>query len=714
MNQLLIPSHPPVLTRPVLTRRRGVRTPACRVHTHVNAFCLFLICATSLIAQPAPLPSYKDLKFSPLPPLKLPEPEIYTLPNGLKVYMLEDHELPLVSGTAIIRTGNLFDPDDKRGLAELTGSVLRAGGTKTKTGDQIDVQLENIAASVESSIGESSGSMSFSCLKENTDEVMSVFRDFMTAPEFRQDKVDLAKMQLRSSISRRNDDANGILSHEFASIVYGRDNSYGWDINYEHVSRIQRQDLIDFYRRYYFPANIIMGIYGDFSIADMKARLGKLFGDWDYRQPPIPKFPEVTAKPAPGVFLAEKSDVTQTFFNIGHLGGILRDKDFPALAVAADILGGGFSSRLFQRVRTKLGYAYSIGASWGANYGHPGLFAISGSTQSRYTVATIKASLEELNRIRTTDVTDAELRTAKDTVLNGFVFFFDRPSKTLNRMLVYAYYGYPKDFIFDYQKALGAVTKAEVMRVAQKYFKPRDLTIVAVGNPKEFETPITELGMPVRKIDLTIPEEAKPTAARKSDGKPLLDRVRQALGGAEKLASIKDIDYTADVDLQSPGGGAMKGKQHNVYLLPSTMRQDLDLPVAKHTVFSDGNSGWLAMGRGDRAMLPPELKQVQGETFRMVYRLVGSERVSLVADNTLEFSDGQNTARLSLNPETSLPVKLTYEAVEETFSGWKDVNGIKVPFERSVTQGGAKFADVHVRDFKFNTGVTPEQLSKKP
>jgi zinc protease len=670
--------------------------------------------AQTRLAQPAPLPSYKDLKFSPLPPLKLPEPEIFTLPNGLKVYMLEDHELPIVSGTAIVRTGNLFDPSDKRGLAELTGSVLRAGGTKSKTGDQIDVQLENIAASVESSIGESSGSMSFSCLKENTDEVMGVFHDLMTAPEFRQEKVDLAKMQLRSAISRRNDDPNGILSREFASIVYGRDNSYGWDINYEHVNRIQRQDLIDFYRRYYFPANIVMGIYGDFSTADMKARLAKLFDDWNYRQPAVPKFPEVTAKPAPGVFLAEKSDVTQTFFDIGHLGGILRDKDFPALAVAADILGGGFSSRLFQRVRTKLGYAYSIGSSWGANYDHPGLFAISGSTQSRYTVATIKASLEELNRIRTSEVTDAELRTAKDTVLNGFVFFFDRPSKTLNRMLVYAYYGYPKDFIFDYQKALGAVTKADVLRVAQKYFQPKDLTIVAVGNPNDFETPITELGMQVHKIDLTIPEEAKPSAARQASGKPLLDRVRTALGGVEKLASIRDIDLTADVDLQPPGGGAMKGKQHTFYLLPSSMRQDLDLPIARHTVFRDGTSGWLAMSQGARAMSPPETKQVQGEMFRILYRLAGSEQVNMVGDNMLEFSDGQNTARLRVNPETSLPVKLTYEAVEETFLGWRDVNGIKVPFERTVTQGGAKFADVHVRDFKFNTGVTPEQLSKKP
>lgn len=574
-----------------------------------------LLIAGSVMAQtPAPVPSYKDLKFPPLPPLKLPKPAIVTLSNGMKVFLLEDHELPLVRGTAIIRAGNLFDPADKRGVADLTGTVLRSGGTKQKTGDEIDVQLENIAASVESGIGESSASMSFSCLKENTDEVMRVFHDVMTEPEFRKDKVELAKTQLRSSISRRNDDPGGIASREFAAILYGRETPYGWDINYEHVDRIERKDLVEFYKRYYFPSNILLGIYGDFSTDEMKVRLEKLFGGWNYTQPAVPKFPGVGMAPAPGVYLAEQKEVTQTFFEMGHLGGVLSDKDYPALEVAADILGGGFSSRLFKRVRTQLGYAYSIGASWGANYDHPGVFDISGSTQSRYTVPTIKAVLEELRRLRSGDVTDAELKTAKDSVLNGFVFFFDRPSKTLSRMLTYAYFGYPTDFIFRYQEAVGTVTKADVQRVAQKYFRPQDLTIVAVGNPTEFETPISALGLKVQPIDLTIPNPPPPAGKSPTGNGQLLSRVRQALGGSEKLGAVKDVDYTADVDLQGPAG-AMKGTQHNVFLLPSSMRQELNLPIAKQTIYSDGSTGWIQSPQGTQAMPGPVLKQVQGKRF---------------------------------------------------------------------------------------------------
>src|SRR5258708_7604483 len=198
----------------------------------------------------------------------------------------------------------------------------------------------------------------------------------------RQEKLDLAKSQVNDGFSRRNDDPHGIAQREFSAINYGRDNPYGWLEEYETINRIERSDLIAFYNRYYFPANIMLAVHGDFSATEMKAKLEKLFADWTYQQPSVPPFPSVTAKPAPGIYVAAKEDVTQTFFVMGHLGGMLNDKDYPALEVMGDILGGGFPSRLFQRVRTKLGYAYSVSASWGAQFDHPGEFEISGSTKS--------------------------------------------------------------------------------------------------------------------------------------------------------------------------------------------------------------------------------------------------------------------------------------------------------------------------------------------
>lgn len=471
-----------------------------------------ILMGSALFAQEATLPTipnlpdYKALHFPPLKEIRIPTPESFTLPSGMKVFLLENHELPLVSGFAMVRTGNLFDPPDKRGLAELTGMVLRTGGTKDKSGNALDETLENMAASVESNIGEDRGTVSFSCLKENADRVLAIFHDFLVSPGFAQPKVDLAKTQLRSSIARRNDDPGGIASREFSSILYGRDSPFGWNIELEHVDHIQRQDLVDFYQRYYFPSNIMLAVYGDFSAPEMRARIERLFAGWDYKQPPVPAFPKVAAKPAPGIWLGDRDDVTQTFFEIGHIGGLLSDKDYPALQVAANILGGGFTSRLMSRVRTQLGYAYSIGAGWGAGYESPGLFEISGSTKLKTTVETIRTIEQELAKLRSGEVSDEELKTAKDTVLNSFVFFFDRPSKTLNRLVTYEYYGYPRDFIFEYQKAIGTVTRADVLRVARQYLKPENLTIVAVGNPKEFGQPLSSLGIPVHPLDLTIPE----------------------------------------------------------------------------------------------------------------------------------------------------------------------------------------------------------------
>ena len=676
------------------------------------------------------LPSYKDLKYPPLPPIQPPVPTEFTLSNGMKVFLLEDHELPLLSGQAVIRTGNLFDPADKHGLAGLTGEVLRSGGTPSKTGDQIDQELENVAASVESSIGENAANMTFSCLKENADQVMRIFKDLLTSPQFRQEKVDLAITQTRSAISRRNDDAHGIAEREFANIVYGRNNPYGWEVEYADIDNIQRQDMLNFYRRYYFPSNILLAIYGDFSTADMRTRLEQIFGDWKVTQPPVPPFPKVTEKPDPGIFLATKNDVTQTFFDVGHLGGELRDKDYPALEVTAEILGGGFSSRLFRNVRTEHGWAYSIGASWAVQFDHPGLFHISGSTQSAHTVDTLKAVREELDKIRSIEVSDQELQTAKDTVLNGFVFNFDRPSKTLTRLLQYEYHGYPKDFIFQYQKAIATVTKADVLRVAQKYFKPQDLTYVAVGNPQNFGTPLTALNLKIEAIDLTIPEPKKQAiqadAASLQEGKELLQRAQQSLGGADKLAGIKDLQYQAEVEVHA--GPGLKVKQTNSFLLPGMLRQEIELPMGKQSLYSDGQTGWVASAQGSQSLPPAILRQARGETFRQILSLSLSDRdpdrvVNYAGQGVLEISsqDGES-ARLQVDEKSGMPLKLSYQeagtggsgAVEQIYSDWREVGGVRLPFQWTVMQGGQRFADVKIQDYKVNSGLTQEALSKKP
>jgi zinc protease len=694
---------------------------------------IYLVLSTALLATgvsaQTKVGSYKDLKYPPLGQVKVPELTEVTLSNGMRVFLLEDHELPLVSGSATVRTGNLFDPPGKIGVADLTAAVLRSGGTSAKSGDQLDVELENIAASVESSMGETSAGVSFSALKETADTALEIFKDVLSDPGYRQDKIDLTLSQIRSGISRRNDDADGIPDRELSRILYGRDTPYGWQVEYTDLDNIHRDDLLAFYRRYYFPKNVMLAVYGDFNTAEMKDKLEKLFGAWKVEQQAVPAFPPVTAKPAPGVYLADKDDVTQTFFAIGELGGTLRDPDYAALEVAADILGGGFRSRLFKEIRTRLGYAYNVSAGWSANYDHPGTFRIVGSTKSSTTTETIEAIESELAKIRDKPVTDAELKEAKDGVLNAFVFSFDSPVKTLNRAMRYAYYGYPKDFIFQYQKAVEAVTAADVLRVAKAHFLPENLAIVAVGNPKDFGKPLTSLGK-VIPIDLTIPEPKQATAtgdaASLNRGKALLERAQQAMGGADKLAALKDMTRTLELTMD-PSAGGMKVKE-TTQLLGGQLRQDQELPFGKMVAYTDGKTGWLSTPQGTMNMPPDVLRQVRGDLFRELPELMLSTRdssrtVNAVADNAVEISGGGLSVKVEFDPATGLPSRQTYQEqgptgapseVVETVSDWRDASGVKMPFKVVLEQGGKKAGEAVVSGYQFNTGLKAEDLAKKP
>ena len=207
-----------------------------------------------------------------------------------------------------------------------------------------------------------------------------------------------------------------------------------------------------------------------------------------------------------------------------------------------------------------------------------------------------------------------ELETAKQSVLNSFVFAFDSPSKTLRRYVTYDYYGYPRDFIFQYQKAVAEVTRADVLRVAKQYIHPEILTKVVAGNPKAFGKPLTTLGL-VKDIDLSIPEPSKPAvkvnAATSEQGRKILARAQEAVGGAEKLAGVHDALSVMKVQIQPPQGGALSATQTSRLIPPSTFRHMQELPFGKIITYSDGSNGWLVGPQGSMAMPPAVMREIR-------------------------------------------------------------------------------------------------------
>ncbi len=468
---------------------------------------LVLVVVSHLPAAAATAKHYTELQFPPLPEIQLPKYTRYKLDNGLVVYLMEDHELPLVSGTALIRTGDRFEPANKVGLGGITGEVMRTGGTTKHSGDELNQLLEQRAASVETSISTAAGSASFSALSEDLEMVFDLFAEVIQTPVFAPEKLELAKKQQAGQIARRNDDPSDIVSREFEKLIYGESSPYARTVEYETLNNIAREDAVAFYQKYFHPENMIVGIIGDFDSAKMRSLIQEKFGNWK----PASKPEQQTVPPASqakqkGIFVVNQPQLTQSYVQIGHLGGQFNNPDYPALDVLNQVMNG-FAGRLFNEVRSRQGLAYSVYGYWNPRFDYPGTFFAGGQTRSDATVPFIRAIFGEIERIRTTPITPQELASAKDQVLNSFVFNFQDPSQTLSRLMRYEYYGYPEDFLFRYQQAVKATTIEDVQRVAKKYLQPDNLVTLVVGNASAIQPPLTSLSADVTSLDITIPEQ---------------------------------------------------------------------------------------------------------------------------------------------------------------------------------------------------------------
>jgi zinc protease len=483
-----------------------------RITRLITALSLIVIAALAVPHAHAQATDWKQIAIPTLPAFHPQEPKRIEFPNGMVIFLQEDHELPLIDGIARIRGGSREEPASKTGMLDMYGEVWRTGGTKSETGDQLDDFLEIRAAKVETNSSIDSTSISWSCLKGDFDDVFKVFADLLREPEFRADKLDLAQHEMDDSISRRNDDVSEIAGRESSKLGYGANNPYTRQPEYATVAAVSRQNLIDWHHTHVYPNRIILGVVGDFDSAAMEAKLRQAFEAWP--KGPAVKAPDITFNPAkPGYYLIPKSDVNQSSIRMVELG-IRRDNpDYFAAQVFNEAFGGGFSSRLFKNIRTLQGLAYEVGGGIGSSFDHLGLVRMSMATKSATTIESIQAIYAQIDDLARNPISEDEIKRAKDSILNSFVFNFDSPEKVLRERMAYEFYGYPADFLERYRAGIEKVQTADVARVASKYLHKDQLAVLVVGNTPEFDKPLSSLG-PVTNVDISIPpppgENAKP------------------------------------------------------------------------------------------------------------------------------------------------------------------------------------------------------------
>ena len=703
-------------------------------------FVAVAILSVTLPRSAAQATNWQQVPIPPLPAFKPAQPRRIELSNGMVIFLQEDHELPLIDGSARIRGGSRNEPASKVGLVDIFSEVWRTGGTKMQTGDQLDDFLEGRAAKVETGGGPDSTSISLDCLKGDFDDVFKVFADLLQNPEFRADKLDLAQKQAEDGISRRNDEVGGIAARESTKLAYGADNPYARIPEYATVGAVTRQDLIDWHRTHVYPNNIILSVSGDFDAAAMEAKLRAAFESWP-KGPTLAK-DDIQYQPAkPGYYLIPKDDVNQSTIHMVTLGTTRSNPDYYAIAVFNQAFGGGFSSRLFNDIRTKRGLAYSVGGGIGTNFGHPGIQQFVMGTKSQSTIESIQALDEDIDNLAKQPISDEEIKHAKDAILNAFIFRLDSPDKVLAERVTYEFYGYPADWLDKYQAEIQKVTAADVNRVAAKYVHRDQLAVLVVGNTKEFDKPLSSLGL-VKEIDITIPpppgakeeENAKPTSSN-DEGKALAAKVVAAMGGEAKLATIKSIKAKLTLTQKTPQGD-IPMQMETIIVYPDHLHAEMQTPGGTMNIVVTPDAAFMAVpGQGMRdfpaSQKAETMEQIKRDPIfiashakdpNVFFHAGGTEKVGNIDARIVDVNAAGTAIRWFVDPQTGHILKEIYPTLsqggpvqgETDMDNWKPISGLTLPLMRRNKQNGQDSSSSEYTALEINPAIDPKLFEKPP
>ena len=439
---------------------------------------------------PPPIPARPEsLKFPPLR-YEPPDPREHrvVLKADPVAYVVPDRELPLVTVSILVRSGAYLDPAGQEGLASFTGALLVRGGTASRTAEALDERLAFLAAQMASSIGDDLGTVNLNLLSKDLPEGLGLLREVLTAPRFQDDKLELQRQQTLQALQQRNDDSSSIEARELESLSYGNRFWAARQPTAGSIRSLRREDLQAFHRRWFHPGNFIVAVSGDFDRTAMVDALEKLFADWPFRGETPPPIPADLRPAAPGVYLVDK-DVPQGRVSI-LLPGVMRDDpDYPTILLMNDILGGGgFTSRIMNRVRSDEGLAYSAGSSFPGGVWYPSTFRAGFQSKSRTVAYATSIVLEEMKRMAAGPVTDEELQTAKRSFIDSFPENFNTKAKVASifaREEFTGRYAKAPDFWKGFRERLERVGRDDIQRVAAKHLHPDRVAILVVGNKQE-------------------------------------------------------------------------------------------------------------------------------------------------------------------------------------------------------------------------------------
>ncbi|HBZ37231.1 MAG TPA: hypothetical protein DEO59_01725 [Balneola sp.] len=681
-------------------------------------FSMLMMFAVSAVAQKR----YDEIKYPKLNEFKKANVEEFQLDNGIKFYLVEDKELPLIRVSATIRTGSLQDPEGKEGLASMTGELMREGGSVNYPADKLNVLLEDKAAFMSTFIGQGSGSASMNILKEDFDELLPVFVDLVQNPLFPEDKIELSKTQRKSGISRRNDDQASIANREYSKLIYGENSPLTRQIEYATLDAISREDIVAFHKEAFVGNNMTFGVIGYFDTKEMKKKLEEAFGSLPAGTENNLIYPEINYSFPSTVNFINKSDVNQSYVLVGHIGGLRENPDYAKIQMMNQILGGGFAGRLFQTVRTDLGLAYAVGGGYGSNINYPGTFSLFVMTKSSTTAQAIDALIAEVEKMQTNPVTKKELEDARDRFLNSLVFRYDSKQKILNERISNEYNGLSKDAFDKYVEDLKKVTVSDIQQVAKEYLNPDKVQILVVGNAEEVGDQLQKYGN-VNEIDITIPTPKSDKAEVTGDaakGKEWLGKMADAV--IEPRTNLETITTVSTIDQATPSGTMSIKNTASISYTDYSIDATLETPQGSMKMMVENGAGKMIM-MGQEQALPSAMTKPMVDDVKNSYINVALNADKLNAEYLgMEQMNGENfivlkvqsasTVTFLLDPATALPAFSKVSSFNPqmgkevetitSYSDWKVTNGVAYAFAQETKTDGQVTSSSTVESVEIN------------
>ena len=654
-------------------------------------------------------------KPGPAPSINIKKPETFSLPNGLKVLVVENHKLPRVSFNLSI-DNTPYAEGDKKGVDDLTSSLIGNGSTKTSK-DAFNEEIDFLGANINFF---SSGAYA-SGLSKYASRILELMAEGALSPNFTQEEFDKEKDKLIEGLKTQEKSVTAVAGRVENVLAYGKSHPSGEYLSEETINNVSLADVKNNYRTYFVPEHAYLVVVGDVKIKEVKKIVEKLFGSWvkataprlTYTNPSNVQYTQINFVDMPNAVQSEISLINTVNLKMS-------DPDFFPVILANQVFGGDFNSYLNMNLREKHGWTYGARSSVGFNKNVYSMFKANSQVRNAVTDSSVVEALKELKKIRTEKVTDEMLNSVKAGYIGRFVMQVEKPATVARYALNIETEGLPADFYENYIKNINAVTAEDVMRVANKYMLADNLRIVITGKGSEVITALENLKIPMFYFDKFGNPTEKPAMKKPVPAgvtvKTVIDGYVKAIGGDKAIKTVKSISFNGTTKIpQAPMPLSYSLKTD------SKGRMALELSMAgmgslmKQVV--NGNNAYMSQQGQKKVLEGEELAKAKenavlfnetllatkpGVTVTGVEPMNGGDAYTVLDGDTTYFFDvktGFKTAESTTDEKGGEKMtSVTY------FNDYRDVKGVKVPFNTIMNVGIE--LDIKIDDVKINEGIS--------